>query len=83
MKRYGYETILPEYQIIYKDIPDYGEHVTIEKFIEWIESSCVIDWDGTGYYATENKQSNIYAHPSEIYKGIINTNFTHVVWYNK
>jgi hypothetical protein len=64
-------------------IPDFGEHWTIEEFSRRVKTDMLVDYDGSGYYATESKASNVRAFPSEIVAGNINRKFTHVMWYNK
>lgn len=61
-------------------IPDYADHMTIEEMYSGIMCTCFTDYDGFGYYSTEDKESDIEFKPS---------NFnppawaTHVTWYNK
>lgn len=63
--------------------PDFGERMTIEDFRECVRLGTFIDDDGCGFYATASNESNVYANPSDIAKGIIDSRFTHVIWYNK
>ena len=75
---------MEEYTLRPLDDTDWCDHMPIETFI----SSCKIgplftDDDGFGYYATEDKQSNIKVYPSDIMSGNYRKDFTHVVWYNK
>lgn len=60
-----------------------GELFSIEEFIDYCESGAFIDYDGTGYYATETLKSYIEICPSDIKRGIYRKDFTHVVWYNR
>ena len=39
------------------------------------------DYDGFGVYAFEDKKSNIEIYPSDVIKGNLCTDFTHIVWY--
>lgn len=66
-----------------KPIPSYGDHMTIEEFKENCDDGMFTEYDGSGYYATESEVSNIEALPSRIKNGIIETGWTHVVWFNK
>ena len=74
--------------------PKYGELFTIEEF----EKQCgvsIIDSDGKGYYAKQvdtyrfsphkarMMKSNLIASPRRIIGGDVNSDFTHVCWYNK
>jgi len=66
-----------------RGIPDYSDHMLLDEFIKAVKEGCFIDWDGSGYYATENEMSDKPAIPSGIAKGIVDHTFTHVVWFNK
>ncbi len=66
-----------------ENIPDYGDVYTVEGFLEDCNSGYLTDDDGSGYYATESSMSRIEASPSLFRQGIINKDFTHVVWFNK
>lgn len=66
-------------------IPDYGELMTLKEFTSCCESGGFIDYDGTGYFASEegyNKRA--IAYPSEVIKGVLTLSWvTHVMWFNK
>lgn len=65
-------------------LPDYGHLYPLEEFINHCKDGCFIDWDGIGYYATNDQiDRELEAKPSEILKGKVNKNFTHVMWFNK
>ena len=59
-----------------------GSHMKLEEFI-CAAGTFFSDYDGSGYYATENEISNIACIPSDICNGYVRKDFTHVVWYNK
>jgi hypothetical protein len=66
------------------DIPEYGNHMTLEEFKSNCESGGFIDYDGYGYYATENKMvRNKTIIPSHFKKKKVLKDYTHVVWFNK
>lgn len=69
--------------LIMGPIPDYGDHMTIEAFNEMCRSGAIIDDDGMGSYASETEMSNIDAIPSNIFSGIVDKRFTHVIWFDK
>lgn len=71
----------PEAQ--WRPIPEYGDLFTVEQFKEMCDSGCLINSDGSGEYATETACSRVEALPSDFKRGIINRDYTHVVWYNK
>lgn len=60
-----------------------GDLMTIEEFADCCHSGGFIDYDGSGNYATEDKESNISIYPSDIIADKYRKDFTHVVWYNK
>lgn len=70
-----------EYEL--REIPDYGDHMTIEYFKECCDCGGFIDSDGFGVYATETQVSSIDVNPSDIETGLYRKDFTHVVWFNK
>ena len=47
-------------------IPNYGDHITIKKFISWAEGGYIINDDGFGYYATKTEMTDIIIKPSHI-----------------
>lgn len=59
-----------------------AEHLTLQEFIGACNSGAFTDDDGIGYYATETEQTNLDILPSDT-GGFLNTDYTHVVWYNK
>lgn len=65
------------------DISDYAHHMTLKEFIGSVNSGGFIDYDGSGNYATKDKESNITIIPSDITEGVYRKDFTHVVWYNR
>ena len=67
-------------------IPDYGELMTKQDFINNVMLAAYTDYDGSGYYANATSYfRDVPAIPSEIYTGKIVTgpDITHVVWFNK
>lgn len=74
-----------EKEIKMRDLPDYGDHMTLEEWISNVKCGGFIDYDGFGYLATETQESNIVIHPSDLQymEGLFDPKFTHVMWYNK
>ena len=72
-------------EIVLKEIPDYGNFIEIDTFIEWVEDGYIIDYDGYGYYATDEMMSNVEVHPSDALDGTLEHDkiFTHIVWFNR
>lgn len=67
----------------FEEIPDYGDCMTIGDFIECCKDGNFIDYDGFGYYATEDKMTDICVYPSEIMSGVYRKDFPKVVWFNR
>lgn len=65
------------------DFKKSDDHMPISEFISYCKSGFITDYDGVGYYATENKKSNIEVDISDILSGEYRKDFTHIVWYNK
>ena len=71
-----------------KPITDYGYLMTIEEFDNAVKSHCFIDYDGFGFYSTENEMEDDFdkkVWPSEVLagNGPSRKGFTHIVWYNR
>lgn len=65
------------------DIDPDNYHITMKEFIECVEDGTFMDYDGWGYYATEDKVSKIAILPSDIGTDAHRKDFTHVVWFNR
>lgn len=65
-----------------EDIPEYGELMALQEFVEECVSGFFIDYDGSGYYATETQMTRIRVKPSDVTHGKIE-NWSHVVWFNR
>ncbi len=70
-------------KISFKPIPEYGDLMSLDEFIDCCKSGGFIDYDGHGKYAFKDKISDKIVIPSHIIEGNIDKNFTHVVWFNK
>lgn len=69
-----------------EDIPDYGDKISIDDWIEYVKNGCFIDYDGFGNLCTETKMSDIVIKPSHEryinwYK--VKEQFSHVMWFNR
>ena len=64
-------------------IPDYGDLMSIDEFVSCCESGCMMDYDGTGYYATSDQMTRVQVFPSEVSEGKIDERWSHVVWFNR
>lgn len=65
--------------------PEHVDLMPLDEFAALCNMGAFIDYDGTGYYATETEESNVLAKPSYVCDP--NTTHpewaTHVAWYNK
>lgn len=88
------ETIDPFMRLVgavkryYKDFKlekqdDIGNLMTLEDFVEACDCGGFIDYDGYGYYATADKQSDVVISPSDVSLELVREDFTHVKWYNR
>lgn len=57
--------------------------ISINEFRRWIQFGYVSDYDGYGFYGSENELSNIYADFDDIVDNNIEEWVTCVCWYNK
>ncbi len=63
-----------------RPIPDYGDVFTVKDFYDCVDSGLFNDYDGFGKYATEKEISDEVVDLSDVK---VNTEYTHVVWFNK
>ena len=61
----------------------FGDKMTLDEFINDCKEGFFTDSDGSGYYGTEDKQTNLPICPSSIMSGTYRTDFSHVYWFNK
>ena len=67
-----------------KMFPDYGDTFTIEEFTKHCEAGGFINYDGNGYFATENMESAIPVNCQAFAEGNVKSfGFTHIRWYNR
>lgn len=58
--------------------------MTIGEFITSVKSGCLIDYDGWGYYVTDdNKRTNLMVYPSDVKYNAIRKEFNKIIWFNK
>ena len=62
---------------------DFGDKMLLDEFINDCKEGYFVDSDGSGYYGTEDKQTNLPIYPSSIMSGTYRTDFSHVYWFNK
>jgi hypothetical protein len=67
----------------YSELPNYGTVMSMQEFIECVESGGFIDYDGFGHYVKDGKESNIVIYPSDVLLKKIRTDFDTIIWYNR
>jgi hypothetical protein len=76
---------MKSFEIELIEIPEYGDHITIDDYINSVQLKVYTSDDGHGYYATDKGMSYIVTHfwinCIKIMK--YQCKFTHVVWFNK
>lgn len=61
---------------------EYGDLLTMKDWKSSVMTGEFIDYDGYGYYATEDKESHLVVRPSDLSKGRVDERWTHVMWFN-
>lgn len=67
----------------FSDLPDFGDVMSLKKFISNVECGGFIDYDGYGSYVKDGKESNITIYPSDVKHGAIRKDFDTIIWYNR
>lgn len=71
--------MIPEFE----KLSDYGDVMSLESFIECVKSGGFIDYDGSGNYVREGKESDISIYPSDIKHGAVRKDFDTIIWFNR
>jgi hypothetical protein len=66
-----------------ESIPEYGDLISIEEFVDMCKRGSFIDYDGFGNYAMVDGMSTKKVYPSDIIGRKIDYTYTHVVWFNR
>ena len=70
----------PEFE---RDVPDYGDVMSLKDFIECCKDGGFIDYDGSGTYAKDGKLSNISIFPSDVKHNSVRKDFDTIIWFNR
>ena len=73
--------VLEDYKL--EPFPNYGTLMSLTEFIAFCKARLLINYDGHGRYATEDKMSDIYVYPSDIMSGTYRHDFSHIIWFNR
>lgn len=64
-------------------IPEHADHMTIDEWLHAVEQGYFIDYDGYGFYATEDGMSDVLIRPSDVQYKNLQEGWTHIVWLNR
>jgi hypothetical protein len=65
------------------DLPDYGDVMSLEHFIDCVKSGGFINYDGWGNYVIDGKKTNIDIYPSDVKNDAIRKDFNTIIWFNR
>ena len=65
------------------EIPDFADVMSLEDFVECVKAGGFIDYDGSGNYCIDGKETNITIHPSDVKAEAIRWEFDTITWYNR
>lgn len=66
-----------------REIPEYGDLMTMQDFVECVECGGFIDDDGSGNYSDGRHMTDIGIEPSDVSALEHDTSWSHVVWFNR
>jgi hypothetical protein len=72
--------ITPKFE---RDIPDYGDAMTLVDFVAAVKDGWFIDYDGSGEYVKGGKMSGISIYPSDVQNGAVRDDFDTIIWFNR
>lgn len=64
-----------------QDVPEYGDLMTREEWLNAVETGFFIDYDGMGSPVKDGKMMSGWVFPSQA--DMLPEDATHVVWFNK
>ncbi|MFA5366331.1 MAG: hypothetical protein WC333_00210 [Dehalococcoidia bacterium] len=65
------------------ELPDFGDVMSLDHFIECVNDGGFIDYDGYGHYVKDGKETNIEIYPSDVKYASIRLEFDTIIWYNR
>ncbi len=71
--------MVPEFSELSDDV----NVMSLEEFIENVKDGGFIDYDGSGNYMRDGRESNITIYPSDVEHGSIRKDFDQIAWYNR
>ena len=80
-------SILPLVRLVAEmsEIEEMDKDLIVDRddFTEMCLAGHVMNFDGTGYFASSTQISKIQVYPDDVRNGYWDERFTHVVWYNQ
>ncbi len=67
----------------FKELSTYGDVITLKHWLECVEGGEFIDYDGSGNYVRDGKESNITIKPSDVQHDSIRKDFDTIIWFNR
>jgi len=67
----------------YSSIPEYGDVMSLEHFIECVHDGVFIDYDGNGNYVDGERMTNITIIPSDVLNDSVRDDFDTIIWFNR
>jgi hypothetical protein len=67
----------------FKELSTYGDVMTLKHWLECVNSGGFIDYDGSGNYVRDGKESNISIYPSDVRHNSIRNDFDTIIWFNR
>ena len=64
-------------------LPDYGDTMSLDDFIENVKCGGFIDYDGFGHYIKDGQETNIEIYPSDVKHNAIREEFDSIIWFNR
>ena len=65
------------------ELPNYGDVMSLEEFVDCCRSGGFIDYDGYGKYVKAHQETDIKIHPSDVKHNSIRKDFDTIIWYNR
>jgi hypothetical protein len=72
--------LTPEFK---RSVEKHDDVMSLESFVECVNSGGFIDYDGFGNYVKDGKISNIEIYPSDVKHNSLRKDFDTIVWYNR
>jgi hypothetical protein len=68
---------------VFSELSTYGDVMTLKEWLECVACGGFIDYDGSGNYVRDGKESNISIYPSDVRHDSIRDDFDTIIWFNR